>query len=129
MKRIRVVAVLFSAIAVVLEALPWGAKLRFADPEGADAVSCFSYFDPITYGYADFAPLVCAALTVCTVVLLIVRLFVGKALLDNVAAVFSFLAALASFWAMLTNFGVLSSCIFLSLALCVTCVIFPKYTK
>ena len=51
-------------VALILEALPFGAVLIFADGPGQRNVVTFSYFSLIPYGYANFFPLITATLTV-----------------------------------------------------------------
>ncbi len=61
-------------VALILEALPFGAVLIFADEQGQRNVSTFSYFSLIPYGYANFFPLITATLTVLLGVLSILIL-------------------------------------------------------
>lgn len=62
---------LLSAAAVVLEALPCGAVLRFASPEET-VVRTYSCFSLVPFGYANFGPFLTAMcsciLLICTVV-------------------------------------------------------------
>lgn len=53
-----------SALAIVLEILPWGAVLVFANNEDAPRRLHFSYFDITPYGYANFGPFLCAMASV-----------------------------------------------------------------
>ena len=59
----RLAPAFFAAVAVILELLPYGAVLNFANPEGESLRRTYSYFDPITYGYANFAPFLTAILS------------------------------------------------------------------
>lgn len=45
-----------SVLLIVLELLPCGAKLRFADPEGDPIIHTYAYFSLTPYGYANFGP-------------------------------------------------------------------------
>ena len=63
---------LFSIAALVLEALPYGAVCRFANPEGEPWRNTYSYFSMIPFGYANFAPLLTALLTCAAVALLLI---------------------------------------------------------
>ena len=53
---------------MILEALPYGAILVFAPGPGKSVVKTFSYFDFTPFGYANFAPLITAILTLTTFV-------------------------------------------------------------
>ena len=69
---------LFLVIAVlILEALPYGAVCNFATPEETIRKT-FSYFSLVPYGYANFAPFICAVLTCILFILSIVSLLKGK---------------------------------------------------
>lgn len=57
-------------ITLVLEILPYGAVLNFANPEGKPWRKTYSYFDLLPFGYANFAPFITAIMT-CTGILLI----------------------------------------------------------
>ncbi len=60
--------VIISVVILILEALPQGVVLRFANPEGEPFHNTFSYFDLTPFGYANFAPLLTV---ICTIILLI----------------------------------------------------------
>ena len=77
MKR-RVLYLLLPIITVILEILPYGAVLHFGNPEGEPWRKTFSYFDPIAFGYANFAPLITAILTCIAFVLLVIYCLTGK---------------------------------------------------
>ena len=82
--------------ALILECLPCGAVLNFANPDGSPFRQTFSYFDMISFGYATFAPNITAWLT-CTLLVLTVFLCVkGRAWLFVADLAVSFLAFLAS---------------------------------
>ena len=75
-------AIVALILALVLEILPYGAVLNFAVDGGETLRATFSYFDPITFGYANFAPLITAGLTCLLLVMTVATLFWrGKALL------------------------------------------------
>lgn len=63
MKIKKVIPLLLACLAIVLEALPFGAVCRFARPEGEPWRKTFSYFDPVPFGYANFGPLITAGLS------------------------------------------------------------------
>lgn len=62
MKKISLVV--FPALTIVLEALPMGAVCTFAISPTERVRETFSYFSLIPFGYANFAPLITATLTV-----------------------------------------------------------------
>ena len=53
----RLPLLLFPVLALILEALPYGAVLQFGRPAAARSGSCTPYFDLTPFGYANFAPL------------------------------------------------------------------------
>lgn len=65
-------------ITLILEILPYGAVLNFANPEGEPFRETFSYFSLIPFGYANFAPLLTALTTCIIFVILVVFCFTGR---------------------------------------------------
>ena len=63
MKFKNAIALLLTTLAIVLEALPFGAVCLFANPEGEPWRRTFSYFDLVPFGYANFGPLITALLS------------------------------------------------------------------
>lgn len=61
---------IFSVTALILELLPYGVVLRFANPEGEPWVKTYSYFSLLPFGYANFGPLITAILT-CVLLILV----------------------------------------------------------
>ncbi len=100
MKKILLLAI--CVVIIILESLPFGAVLRFATPPSTDDLTYnvhqpeqfFSYFDPITYGYANFGPLITAILTVVLLALLILYCIKSRGLIA--IRIISALAALTS---------------------------------
>ncbi len=75
----KVLAIVLTVAALVLEILPYGAVLRFANPDPSQVVSTkYSYFDPILYGYANVGPMLTGILTIAILGLLIVYCLRGK---------------------------------------------------
>lgn len=62
-------------LTILLELLPWGAVLNFAQPDGVAIQHTYSYFDPTPYGYANFGPFLTALLTCVLLLLTLVYLF------------------------------------------------------
>ncbi|MBQ8818301.1 MAG: hypothetical protein IJZ83_11120 [Clostridia bacterium] len=83
-------------VALVLEILPYGAVLNFANPEGESWRRTFSYFDLTPFGYANFSPFIVALLTCSLLVLTIVSMLTQKTLRKPIIAV-SVIAAVLSF--------------------------------
>ena len=69
-------------IALILEALPCGAVLRFGRPATDGSIGYFrelySYFDLTPLGYGNFAPLVTAVITCAAFILLVIYSINGK---------------------------------------------------
>ena len=92
----RLVFPLLSVITLVLELLPWGAVLYFGNPEGESIRSTYSYFNPITYGYANVGPLLTALVTCVLLVLAIPYVFKNKNGLRRTITVLAAVAVLLS---------------------------------
>ena len=78
MKKYRFLTLIFPVIAVILEILPFGAVLNFANPEGEPIRRLFSYFDLTPFGNANFAPFLCAILTSALLILCIIYALTGR---------------------------------------------------
>lgn len=77
MKNKKALLLILPVITLILEALPYGAVLNFADPEGEATRKTFSYFSLTPYGYANFAPFITAIIT-CLVLVSLVIYFITK---------------------------------------------------
>lgn len=64
--------------AIILEVLPYGAVLKFAPGPDITKLEYYSYFNPIPFGYTNFAPLITAVLTVMLTVWTLVMFFVNR---------------------------------------------------
>lgn len=101
MKSIRKLSLLLlsgNAITLLLEALPFGAVLVFANYDGGSLIENYSYFDIIPYGYANAGPFITAILTCVLFILSAVCLVSGKkAFLKgiNTIALIAFAASVA----------------------------------
>lgn len=71
MKKTRCLCLILPAVALVLEALPYGAVLNFKLYKGEIIRQTYSYFSLTPFGYANFGPMLTAVLT-CGVALLAV---------------------------------------------------------
>ena len=91
-------AFLTSLCALALELTPWGAVLRFGQPDGGTIRETYSYFSLVPYGYANFFPLMTAILTVLLLVWFVIAFLIKKPKAENtrfylavVAGIFSFM--------------------------------------
>lgn len=94
-----IATLIISVIALILEALPFGAVLRFAAPVPTDIkIKTYSYFDLTPFGYANFGPFFTALLTAVLFILLVIYASKNKGLLAirilSVASVFTSLLPL-----------------------------------
>lgn len=64
MKAKKYVSLILISVVVILELLPYGAVLNFANPEGEPFRETFSYFSLTPFGYANFGPFLTAVLSV-----------------------------------------------------------------
>ena len=92
MKKRAYTLLILPVVAIVLEALPYGAVLNFAD-ESQTYRETFSYFSLTPYGYANFGLLIAAVLTCVALLLVIIllakkeeKLCMGIAVLSGLAA-------------------------------------------
>mgnify|MGYP007095845188 CR=1 FL=1 len=92
MKKISLVVL--PAITIALEILPLGAVCIFAPSPTERVKETFSYFSPIPFGYANFAPLITAILTV--VILLLSLISLKKDSVFNALFVLSIITAIIS---------------------------------
>lgn len=76
--RKRLLYLILPIVTLVLEILPYGAVCNFANPEGEPWRRTYSYFDPLPFGYANFAPLITALVTCVIFVLLVVFVITRK---------------------------------------------------
>ena len=103
-KRKQLIILIAVLIAIlVLEVLPYGAVLHFANPEGEPFRETFSYFDLTPYGYANFGPFITALLTCTLLVMSVVDLFLSNRRLKNALRIVTFVALIASLGPWLVN--------------------------
>lgn len=87
MKKKNLLFLILPIITLILEALPWGVVLKFANPEGEPWRHTYSYFDLTPFGYAVFPPLIVAVLTCVVVLLTIIYVWKqSKGLFNAIAA-------------------------------------------
>ena len=97
--RKKILSIILPLAAVILETLPTGTVMYFGNPSGDPFRQTFSYFDPIHWGYADFAPNLTALLTCVLLVLVLVNALVQNKKLTRAVSV---VAALAAVFSLLT---------------------------
>ena len=76
MKKTKIIGTVFLLIALILEIIPYGIKMKWAD-QFTKRVTYHSYFDGIVWGYGDIAPLCASVLTVVILIMLTVSIFVN----------------------------------------------------
>lgn len=92
MKKISLIVL--PVLTILLKALPLGAVCIFAPSPTERITETFSYFSLIPFGYANFAPLITAILTI--IILLLSLISRKKNNVLNAVFVFSFIAAIVS---------------------------------
>lgn len=99
-------AVLPAAV-IVLELLPYGAVLHFANGFGGTIRETFSYFSFIPFGYANFGPLCTAVLSCLLLGLAAVYLLSGKGRpILRIVSVAAFAVSLTPLLLSLSSFSV-----------------------
>lgn len=78
MKLKKTLFVILPLVALILELLPYGVVLNFANPEGEPWRRTYSYFSMMPFGYANFGPLITAILTCVLLVLVVIYLFKSR---------------------------------------------------
>ena len=91
-KKIILLCILIAAL--VLEALPNGVVIYFANPEGDPFRETYSYFSLTPYGYANIFPLITAVMT-CILLLLIISIILKKDLSKSAAIIAGTASALS----------------------------------
>ena len=83
--------------ALILELLPNGVVLHFANPEGEPWVNTYSHFDMTPFGYANFGPLIAAVLTCVLLLLAVIYFFKPRKGLNTAMMNVSGFATVAAF--------------------------------
>lgn len=92
-KKIILLCILIAAL--VLEALPNGVVIYFANPEGDPYRETYSYFSLTPYGYANIFPLITAVMTCILLLLLIISIILKKDLSKSAAIIAGTASALS----------------------------------
>ncbi len=74
----KIILPILTLSALILELLPNGVVLNFANPEGEPWRRTYSYFDLTPFGYANFGPFITAMLTCVLIVLVALYCFKPK---------------------------------------------------
>lgn len=96
--------VVLPLVALILELLPNGVVLNFANPEGEPWRRTYSYFDLTPYGYANFGPFITAILTCALLVLVAIYLFKPRKRLNTAILNVSGFATAASLMPLMFGF-------------------------
>lgn len=91
----KIILLCFIIAALVLEALPNGVVIYFANPEGDPYRETYSYFSLTPYGYANIFPLITAVLTCVLLLLLIISIILKKELGKSLAIIAGTASALS----------------------------------
>ena len=75
MKIKKILLSVFCLTVFILELLPYGVVLNFANPEGEPWRKTYSYFSLTPFGYANFGPFITAILTCALLVIVVAYLF------------------------------------------------------
>ena len=117
MKIKRLATLIFPVVALILEVLPNGVLMRFATPPGELPVITYtSYFDLLPLGYANFAPLLTAILTIVLLITLLFCIVKSTPKLWKAGKTISFIAAIISLLPLLfDSYSMIGGCISFSL--------------
>lgn len=128
MKKSRILLICLSVLAVILEILPFGAVLNFAN-DGATIRKTFSYFSLTPFGYANFAPFITALLSCVLLLLSIIYLVKDSNSTGNAIVAVSAMASLLSLAPILYGFdyfSILGGCISVVLLGCFVLALYAK---
>ena len=75
MKMKKILLLFLPLVSLILELLPYGVVLNFANPDGEPWRRTYSYFSLTPFGYANFGPFITAILTCVLLVLVVIYLF------------------------------------------------------
>ena len=83
-------------IVFILELLPYGAVLNFANLDGEPLRKTYSYFNPTPYGYANFGPFITAILTCVLLIVSTINLFADNGRIKLTIRIVSFITFIIS---------------------------------
>ena len=97
MNKNKFLALLFPIIALILELLPNGVTMHFKAPPGEPPfITHTSYFDLLPLGYANFAPIFTAILTIILLITLLLYVVKGTPKLWKTSKIVSLVAVILS---------------------------------
>ncbi len=96
MKKIKITMLVSYIVALILELLPYGAVLNFANPEGEPWRNTYSYFDLTPFGYANFGPFLTAILTCALLLITVILLFKNAKGLMKIARILGVISVVTS---------------------------------
>lgn len=83
-------------VSFILELLPYGVILKFADGPDSTFTETYSYFSLLPFGYAVFGPLIAAVLTCAMFAVTVIYVFTANRWLRNTTMVLAMITALLS---------------------------------
>ncbi len=92
MKKRNLLFILPIAVTLILEILPFGAVLNFAQPDKDGIRTTYSYFSLLPFGYANFGPFPTAILTLLLLITILLKMFTKKQLFKTVSEFICFFA-------------------------------------
>lgn len=104
MKHIKYLIFALTVVAIILEALPFGAVLRFATPEET-IINNYSYFDMTVFGNANFGPFLTAILSLALLVISFIGLFASSKGIKTAMTVIAFVATAFSLMPLMFGFA------------------------
>ena len=97
MRLIDFTRVFFPAAAVIVEALPFSAVLKFGTPSAeATKTEVYSSFDPLVFGNGNVAPMICSVLSVLLLVISVAAVIAKKRALGEIGVILSALTFVES---------------------------------
>ena len=104
MKNKKALLVLLPLVTLILEVLPNGVVLNFANPDGEPWRRTYAYFSLTPFGYANFGPFITAILTCVLLVLVVIYLFKPRKELNTAILNVSGFATAASLMPLMFGF-------------------------
>lgn len=92
----KILITVFASIVLLLETLPYGVVLNFANPEGEPWRRTFSYFSLTPFGYANFGPFITALLSCIIIVFVVVSWFINTNIINSSIKLLSGIAVITS---------------------------------
>ena len=104
MKIKKILLSVFCLTVFILELLPYGVVLNFANPDGEPWRRTYAYFSLTPFGYANFGPFITAILTCVLLVLVVIYLFKPRKELNTAILNVSGFATAASLMPLMFGF-------------------------